>query len=385
MKDIAVIVESSTQYGRNLLAGIAKYASLHDWRLHYEHRGLMDPEPSWLENWQGDGVITRAAETPFSDKKAAEGIPVIDMFKEHISENHIGHLVESDHLAVGRIAAEFLLGSGCQNFAFIGYSDSLFSKGRQHAFEHRLKQAGYDCQTFLTPDHNVSDQARWVRRQKAFIEELPKPCALYCATDELAVAACNDSVRLGISIPEQLLILGTDNDPFFCEMMSPKLSSIDLDIPQVGWELAGWLDVLIRGGDPQKEGGSSVIAPKGVVARQSTEFFGGDDPYVAKALEAIRLTACEGATVDDVVNVCATSRRSLERRFLMQFGKGKSIKYFLTQTQLERAKKLLTETDYTLAHIAELIGMQYTEGLSHMFKRETGLTPGQYRKEQAGS
>jgi LacI family transcriptional regulator len=344
----------------------------------------MDDEPTWLEAWNGDGVITRCPRTPFSDQKAAQGIPVVNMFEEIISKNHLGHVIESDHLAVGKMAAEFLLGSGCQHFAFIGYTDSVFSKGREHSFEHRLKQAGHSCATFLTPDHNISDQARWVRRQKKFIEDLPKPCALYCATDELAVAACNDCLSLGVSIPEQVLILGTDNDPFFCEMMSPKLSSIDLDIPQVGWQLATWLDVLIRGGDPEEEGVSAVIAPKGVVARQSTEYLGGDDPYVAKALEAIRLTACQGATVDDIVAVCNTSRRSLERRFLLQFGKGRSLKSFLIQTQLDRAKKLLVETDYTLAHIAELIGMQYTERLSHMFKRETGVTPGQYRKQVEG-
>lgn len=379
MKNIAVIVESSTQYGRNLLSGIAKYAALHDWRLHYEHRGLMDNEPTWLEHWQGDGVITRCPQTPFSDRKAEQGIPVINMFKEHVSQEHIGHVIESDHIAVGKMAAEFFLGSGCQHFAFIGYSNSVFSQGRQHAYVHKLQQAGHSCDQFLTPDHNISDQARWVRRQKQFIEELPKPCALYCATDELAAAASNDCIDLGINIPEQLLILGTDNDPFFCEMMSPKISSIDLDVPKVGWQLATWLDALIAGQDPVELGVQNIMPPKGVVVRESTEYMGSDDPYVAKALEAIRLAACQGASVDDIVEMCDTSRRTLERRFLKQFGAGRSIKSFLVNAQVERAKKLLLETDYTLAHIAELIGMQYPERLSHMFKRETGMAPGQYR------
>ena len=263
MKDVAVIVESSTQYGRNLMSGIAKYATLHDWRLHFEQRGILDPEPSWLKKWQGDGIITHCPNPTISKSKARSGIPHVDVYSEEVSEDRIGGLIESDHEAVGKMAAEFLLEKQYPHYAYVGFSDSIFSEFRQKGYEAILAHAGLKPQAFLSPDHNVSQQSRWARRQRDFIGKLPLPCAIYCASDELAMAVAVDCRQLDISVPEKVAILGTDNDPLFCTMSSPKLSSVDPDIPRMGWNIAAWLDALMQGKNPEQETlhASSLHAP----------------------------------------------------------------------------------------------------------------------------
>lgn len=379
MKDVVVIVESSTQYGRNLLVGIANYATLHNWRLQYEQRGILDPEPVWLNKWQGDGIIVRHPDPRISKNKAKQGVAVLDMFYEIDSQSRKGIIVDSDHYAVGKLAAEHLMGKGHRSFGYIGFAESVFSRYRQLGYEETLLGSGLECLSFVNPDHNKTDQARWVFRQREFVKTLPFSCALYCATDELAFAACNDCIQAGISVPEQVAILGTDNDTVLCEMMSPTLSSIDPDIPQLGWQAAARLDQMMKGEDPLDQGDPQVVQPKGIIVRQSTARFAVEDPNLAKALEEIRRTACMGASVDDIATSCHMSRRNLERCMSKQLGK--TVKSLIVEVQVNRAKKLLLQTDYTLDRIAELIGMNYTERLSYMFKRQVGMTPGKYRKQ----
>ena len=377
-RDIAVIIESSTGYGRNLLSGISKFASLHGWRVRYEQRGLRDSEPAWLASWQGHGVITRSPDQKISRRLAEKGIPVIDLFTEKEEKDRCGTFVDSDHEAVGRQAADFFMGTGAGHFAFVGFSGSVFSGYRQRGFETALAAEGWPCLAFRRADHNIATADSERGRQMDFLASLPIPCAVFCATDELAARVVNDCHRLGIAVPEQAAVLGVDNDPLFCYLVSPSLSSVDPDIPRMGWEVAAWLEALMGGKDPEKEGLRRLIPPVGVKARESTSGVAAKSLLTARAFEAIRLNACRGAAVGDIAAACRVSRRTLERRFSEETGR--TVKDLLEDTQVQHAKRFLLQTDYTLARIAALTGMNYPERLSHMFKRRTGITPGQFRR-----
>ena len=290
-----------------------------------------------------------------------------------------GGIIDSDHLAVGRIAAEYYLQKSYHNFAFIGYDDQLFSEIRQEGFLNTLAQEGYTSPTHLMPERPVKSHRKRLENTKSFLQKLEPPCAIFCTSDELAIQISNLCLELGKSIPEQIAILGVDNDPLLCSMASPSLSSIEPDMHRMGWCVATWMQALLDGNDPLQLNIEQVIPPRGVISRQSTSIVAMSDPLVAKAMEEIRKNACQGATVDEIAQACHVSRRTLERKFSQELDR--TVKSLLTETQINRAKQLLCHTNYTLAHIAELIGMQQPEQLSHAFKRETGITPGQFRKQ----
>ncbi|NWK55935.1 DNA-binding transcriptional regulator [Verrucomicrobiaceae bacterium N1E253] len=377
MKNIAVIIESSTQFGRNLLSGIAKYGQMHDWNLHFEERGLKTTEPGWLEHWKGDGIIVRSLDQTISRAKSREGIPVLNLCAEGEQAFVAGMLINSDHLAVGALAADYFIGKGYERFAYIGYENRHYSTFRQEGYISKLEQRGYECCSLEVPPIPDGDYQSRSRQIRQFLDDLVMPCAVFCACDAVAVGVINLCHELGKAVPEQLAVLGVDDDSLLCSMVFPSLSSIDPDIPRVGWLAASWLGAMMEGKDPHGMGIQRVVAPRGVTERLSSGVCAVSDPIVAKALEQIRLRATEGARVKDIANQCHVSQRLLERSFEKEMGV--TVKRLLIETQLERIKGWLKDTDFTLAHIAELAGMKYPERLSHMFKRETGMTPGQFR------
>ena len=381
MKDVAVIIPSSIQYGRNLLTGISHYASLHGWKLHFDQSGLRTTEPRWLENWSGDGIIVHSVDRTISDKKSAKGIPVLDLYQQQLSEHRKGSIIDSDHHAVGQLAAEYFLGKEFTQFAYIGYHESVFSTFREQGYRDTLYEAGHTCAVYHTVERPQTGRRAQSKGLRDFLSSMSLPCALFCATDELAIRISNICQDLGIIIPEQLSLLGVDNDPLLCSMATPSLSSIDPDIPRMGWLAAKWLDTMMAGDHPEQLHIERTFLPKGITTRQSTSSVSVANPTLAKALEQIRLHACNGITIDEIATVCGVSRRMLERMFAKELDT--TIKRVITDTQIKRIKELLLHTDYTLAHIAELTGMLYTERLSNMFKREVGVTPGSFRKNHS--
>jgi len=378
VRQVAAIIETSTQYGRNLIRGIARYGRLHDWQLHFEYRGKTAAEPDWLADFKGDGVITSSPDQSHSQALRKRGIPVIDLLST-LSEGRGEHaFVDSDHRAVGRMAADHFMEKGHRNFAFLGYSDHPVSLEREIGFIEALAKRHFTPLSHHTPERKARSFQTVQQGDSQFIASLPKPCALFCCWDEVAFRAVHSAVEHGIAMPEELAILGVDNDPVFVSTSRIPLSSIDPDIMRMGFLTASWLGEMMDGKAINSIDLERLVPPKGLVVRQSSALEAMDDPLVRRFLELLRQQRPGLLSIGDLARDCHVSRRLLEQR--VKEATGKTPRQLLSQTLVDGIQRFLSQTDYTLAHIPDLLGFEHAERLSHLFRRQTGTTPGEYRR-----
>jgi LacI family transcriptional regulator len=209
-----------------------------------------------------------------------------------------------------------------------------------------------------------------------WIEELPKPVGLMACNDIRAQQVLTTCRTIGVAVPDEVAVLGVDNDDVLCDLSDPPLSSVVPDTRKIGYEAASLLERMM-GGEPAPEP-LTTIPPLGVVTRRSTDVLAIDDRAISSAVRFIREHACEGITVEDVLEELPYSRSVFERRFTKIFGR--TPKAEILRTQLDRVKRLLAETDLPLKQIASKAGFQHPEYMSVAFKERTGQTPGQYRR-----
>lgn len=378
VRQVAIIIETSTQYGRNLISGISRFARLHNWQLLFEYRGKNTAEPNWLEDFQGDGVITTCPVPSHSNTLRQRGIPVIDLGNPKIDPAGEHLLIDSDHRAVGRLAAEHFIEKGHRHFAFLGYSDHPVSRQREIGYLDALAKRAIKPHSHHTPERGDRSFKTLHQGDETFVASLPKPCALFCCWDEVGYRAIHSALELGIAVPEDLAILGVDNDPVFCTTPRIPLSSIDPDITRMGFLTGSWLDEMMAGNPLPSIHLERVVPPKSLVIRQSTALEAVDDPLVRLFLKLLRQQRPGTLTIESIAQTCHVSRRRLEQR--VKASTGKTPRQLLSQTLVEAIQRFLSQTDYTLAHIADLLGFEHAERLSHLFRRQTGITPGEYRK-----
>jgi len=219
----------------------------------------------------------------------------------------------------------------------------------------------------------------WHTRQQGlfrWLKKLPKPVAIVTWITEQGREVINACRRAGLLVPEQVAVLAADNDELLCEACVPSLSGIALTSERVGHEAAAMLDRLMHGARPRKR--PLLIAPTGVVARQSTDTLAVGDPDLAAALSFIRSHATDPIQVGDVLRAVAVSRRWLERRFREILGRGPGAE--IRRVRLARAKMLLAETEMPVPQVAARCGFGSREYLANVFKSQTGLSPRQYRR-----
>lgn len=367
-KHVGLMVESLHGYGIRILNGISRWVYVNPgWRI-----ALFDGERSELielmKTWQGDGIICTLADDDFVSAAESRDIPIVNVTGRHT--NHKIPSVLSDDKASGQIAAAYFLDRGFENFAFVGSSQSQFSKDRFEGFRDHLEKAGFPISSFNAPLGSEKELAKWIK-------SLPKPVAIYAGSDRRATSTLEACWQAKLNVPEQVTVMGTGNNQQLCELCTPTLSSVDIDMESRGYEAAALL-FRIMSGDPTP----SVpirVPPIGVITRYSTDTYAYDDPELGKALRFIHKHPEKSIKVNDVVAATNISRRSLENRFRQYFSR--SIHDEIWRVHFERAKLLLTTSDLGLQEIAEQSGFRTASALANLFKTKTGLTPRTYRSE----
>jgi LacI family transcriptional regulator len=319
---------------------------------------------------------------------------------------------------VGRMAAEHFLDRGFTRFAFCGFDQMYWSRVRQEGFTRRLAEAGFAVHLYEPGSRNeemvgqrnaegMKDRRRapqaapcnstlpafprsappaapvpWEAEQ-AFVAEwlrsLPKPIGLMVCNDDRAQQVLEANKAAGARIPEEIAVLGVDNDEMICELTHPPLSSIALNFEEAGYEAAAQLDQQMRGKKPSL--GEVHLRPTHVHTRQSTDVLAVEDPIVARALRFIRTRAGEVLSVDDVVDATSTSRRLLERHFRQTVGL--TIYGEIQRAHVERACRMLAETNWPLEEVARRCGFSNCVHFSVAFKRQMKRTPEQHRRRAA--
>jgi LacI family transcriptional regulator len=285
--------------------------------------------------------------------------------------------------SLGEMAAEYLLNRGFSNFAMMDYDKTYPSEYRGVAFVAALRRRGLTCETFDSKkkypplSESLPKVSDFAERACRWLASLPKPVAIFCINDALGVWVCDLCRRIKVHIPEEVAVLGADDDNLFCGMANPHLSSICVPSEQVGYEAARLLDKMICGGEAPKR--PVLLLPTGVATRQSTNVMAIDDHRVAEAVRYIRKNACHGIRVHHVMATVSLPRRMLEKRFRKAVNRSPFAE--IRRVQIERVKMLLSQTDKTLETIAPECGFNGVTRMNMSFKKNAGMSPGAYRKQ----
>jgi LacI family transcriptional regulator len=379
---VALLIESSRAYGRGSLRGVAAYARSHGpWSIYQHERSLADAIPRWFEDWDGDGVIARVESKGLADKIKQLAIPTVELRGMYEIPN--APLIETNDLAVARMACDHLLEQGFRRIAYCGFANANYSERRKQFVVNYLAESNITPAIRDTPKISATDTSS-IEGEGLLHEQdlgkwliaLDKPIGLIACNDiraQQVLTACRD---FEIQVPDEIAVIGVDNDVLICELTDPPLSSVENDTFQIGYLAAEQLDSMMKGRTPSLS--RTLVNPIGVVARRSTEVLAIEDKEVAAAMRLIRDHTQSGISVNDIAKQLNLSRSTLDRRFAKTLGR--SPKSEINRVLIKSVKQLLVDTDYKLPLVAEMAGFEYTEYMCTLFKEKTGVTPSEFRK-----
>lgn len=376
-KRIALLMGQDVGYCRGVLRGIHAYA------IHKPHWVFHDTpaEPSILgplREWQPHGIIAHLFDRKLTLKVLDLGTPLVNTTSTF--PDIAMPVVDVDHLEVGRLAAEHFLVRGFKQFGYFGSAWTGFSQGREQGFRDALAGAGFDLSSFYAeylPRPPLGTSWKGVDRQIAdWLTSFPKPAAILASNDLPARRLADMCRQLGIRVPDDLALLGVDNDEVECLLAHPPLSSVVNPAEQIGFQAARMLDRLMAGRRAREK--PLWVPPSHVVTRQSTDIVAIADAEVSAAVAYIRAHVAERFSVARLVEELSTSRRGLERRFRKWLGR--SVLQEVHRVRVERAKQLLAETDLPMRAIARRSGFATRQRLAAIFKQTADQSPLAYRR-----
>ena len=379
MRHVAILVETARAYGRGVVRGIARYNQERGrWSTYFQCQGLGASPPPWLETWQGDGVIARIDNHTTARILARVGVPVVNL-RSTLPDLPFP-FIGADNAAVARLAAEHLLGRGLRHFGLCGYPAG-YHHGfdvRQDCFREAVERAGHPCDEWIVPRPGRR-RASWETEQDRiarWLASLPHPVGILATNDDLGLQVLDACRRSGLAVPDEVAVLGCDNDEYACSLSIPPLSSIDLDSEQVGYRAAALLDQLMAGRRPPKR--LPEVKPLRIVARQSTDVLATDDTRVLKAVRFIRHHACGPIDVMDVVAHVGVPRTTLQMRVKEVIGR--TLHQEIRRVQMDRAKDLLTLGSVPVKRVARECGFKNVQYFTRAFRRATGQTPARFQR-----
>lgn len=378
-KKVAVMIIGHGLYGREVAQGIAQYTlGRADWDIHYE--GVADQMAvqriiAAISDWPADGAIVQTMNGQLAAAIHAAQIPVV-LINGQLEDGVA--VVCPDNRAVGASVAEYLIGRRLRSLAFCGVQGESFSDDREEGFGKVAGKAGI-TPTKLEYRYMASKSKDWITDYHAMItwlQGLPRPTGLMACNDSIArdvVAVC---CRLGIRVPDDVAIVGVDNDNVECSMSQIPLSSVKLPTSEIGFRAAEVLDGMMSG--KLRHPSPTRLAPTMVVTRQSSDTYMVENRELRAALCYIREHAPEPITVADILKAVPVSRRWLEKQFQSVFGY--TIRDEILRAHAEHAKRLLVDTDLKIATISRKSGYTQYQVFPHLFKQSAGMLPSEFRR-----
>jgi LacI family transcriptional regulator len=375
---VALLIETTRTYTRELLLGVRRYiAERGPWSTFLELRALDSSAPAWLRHWDGDGILTRTFTPEMADLIAASGLPAVELRATNLGGNR--PFVGMDNAHIGRAVAEHFFERGYKQFAAYSLQTERFFLERVRNFVSTVQGFGCECSELPegSPD-SVDDWEVSQARLMSWLGQLPKPVGIFAANDQLGVRLLEACQRAGLAVPEEVAVVGAENEETLCAFTTPPLTSVRFDGQTAGYAAAELLDTLMQGGSPRRS--EILVPPKGIVVRGSSDEMVINDPLVAQAARLIRENATSGFNVDDLCRKLNASRSTLDRR--MKAALKRSPKEEITRIRFREVERLLRETDLTIEVISELTGFAHSHYLQAAFKQSYGQTPGQFRRGQ---
>jgi len=384
LPQVALLIGFSRNYRRGILHGIASYVRAHGpWSCFTPEQGLYGGVvPGWLGGWNGDGIIACIDSPRTAKALLRSNCPVIDVL--HSARFAGIPSFDTDAGAVAKLAADNFLKAGFRHFAFCGFPGIPFSDRREAAYvnylaAHRREVRVFTSRTGRTLPFDIPAAERHgIGRASAIVawlQKLPRPLALFACNDICGQQVLNACRRHGIKVPEEVAVIGVDNDEVLCRLCDPPLSSVVPDTERLGFEAAALLDRMMKGRGGRV--GPVKVPPLRVVERASSDGVPLEDPITAAALRYIRDHVGDGIAVKDVQSHVRRSRTDLEQRFRKHLNA--SVSAEIWRRRMDRVLSLLQQTDLPLSKIAAQSGFATDSHLCRSFKARFQKTPSAYR------
>jgi len=379
---VILLIEKSRAFGKGLITGIVQYSNLcGPWLFYMEPdfymTGSVQPY-KWMKDLDADGIIAHTWDVDIIQNIIDSGLPaMICGINKPVSNTYC---LVTDENAVGRMAAEYFLKHGFTRFAFCGFDNMIWSKRRGESFCRTIAEYGLKTCFYQQPEvkHSLNEEeeqkiiAQW-------LQLLPKPVAIMACNDDKGrdvLAACKIA---DFKVPNDVAILGVDDDELICSLSYPQLSSIAVSTETAGYEAAKILDKLMNGKEIAESEKEVSISPVHVVTRHSTDIMAIEDQQIAEAVNYIRKHSKNVIQVGNVAEAVGLSRRTLEQRFRKILAH--SVHEEITYARVNHMADILINTNMSVSRIARLLGYPYANNISRYFKKQKGMSPSEYRKK----
>ncbi len=365
-------------FPHNLLRGILKYSKeTEPWVVcrmppSFKKMQGMEGVLDWAKQWNANAIIGQF--DPEDDVKSFLRNGIVAVAQDFKSRFSVIPNITGNYIETGRMVADFFLRKGYKNFAYLGYKEVVWSDERYEGFKQRVEEEG--CAFYDYREQSL--ESLWYYQSTPvvnWLKSLPWGTAIMSCDDTQGNKVLELARALDIKVPEQLAVVGVDNDETICNLSDPPLSSVSMNIEKAGYEVASLIDDLVH--HPGSEYRDIIIEPQLIISRLSSDIFSTTDSVILKALTFIHHNLSARITVQDIVKVAPLSRRMLEIRFKKVTGK--SIHQYIFDLRMERFSQLLLETDDSIADIAMEVGLADAKNLSRQFKLWKACTPNEYR------
>jgi LacI family transcriptional regulator len=375
MKRVVLLLETSRAFGRQLISGVVRYSRLNSpWLFYKEPIDLKSSIPN-LTSWKPDGIIMR--DTLITKELLKLKIPTI--FAPHGSEypRNIPVII-TDPSSIAKMASDHFIEKGFKNLAFCGYDSFEWSEQRKSYFNRFNNEAGFRTYNYVSSKRFRPND--WEKEQQhvcRWIKDLPKPIGIFACNDDRGLQILDVCKLMNLKVPEDVAVIGVDNDLMVCDFGDPPLSSIALNIESAGFEAAKLLDKMMSSGNKMK--GRKIIATSNIIVqRQSSDILAVNDKEVAQAIQFIKDNAKNKILIKDILRTTGIGSRALEKRFRNTIHR--TIYHEIQQVRIESISKLLIETDLPISQITSLYNFTDAEHISRFFKKEKGMSMREYRK-----
>lgn len=379
MVKILVLTDFSSGYSRRLLKGIIRYSrEVGPWsfqrmplyfRMMYGENGVVE----YAQKWKADAIVAQLRNINIELLNSLQ-IPII--VQNYRERNKAVSNLTGDYHKTGVMAAKFFLAKGYRNFAFYGYKNAIWSRERGTGFKEEVESLGHKC--YFMENKNP-DNREWVYNHEylgKWLMSLPKPIALFACDDYYALQISETCNVYNIQIPDEISLLGVDNDELLCNISNPPLSSIVLDVENGGYQAGKLLHQLIN--QETQEAFNIIVEPLYVEQRTSTEKYAVADKHIQKVLTYIDKNYTNPISVDDLVKEVPLSRRVLEKKFKKVTGT--SLYQCIQDHKIDHFVRILLTGDCTLYDAALQAGFDSYKNVSRIFRKYYSISPAEYRK-----
>ncbi|MHC5067621.1 MAG: XylR family transcriptional regulator [Planctomycetota bacterium] len=383
MRQVTLIFHANRSYDRQVIYGIAQHLRTHTDNEPWQLRLIPDPAYNLPDpaSWLGDGIIARLDNPEIRERVTACGLPVVGIggaSSRDLIPATCGY-VAIDNQAISAMAADHLLELGYRSFAYVGLAapsaHQCWSADRAHYFTAHLAQHHLTCA--LAPP---MAELAWHDQQQVlgqWLTTLPKPLAVFACNDRRARFVSDTCLAVGLSIPEQVAIIGVDNDGLSCELTNPSLSSVLLDTDTIGAASAQMLNDMMNH-PADNTAPWQTVAPITIVRRSSTDIAANTTyPLIGTAIKYMSDDQLATASANAIAKRLQVSRSRLDQEFKQ--GLGRTTHDEIRRRRLLLAQHLLTTTDLPIKAIARQAGYTSPQYMTTVMRQSTKQTPQQYR------